>query len=223
MKVLIIENNLEKSNQISENLKEFFELEDIRVFDSLEHIDLNEYEDYTFITHSDEDAKNLKNKLGDTETKFFAYFGNEEEKVYCIKKNFSTINQQSQHAIDCLIDEVFMALNLRRNLTGALYLKAAIELAVREPEVLIRGITKKLYPDLAKRFNTTSTKIERAIRHAIDTCYNNNKFVALNELFNLKIFEPNDKPSNGEFIALIADKVKLNRNRETFIRKRNYF
>ena len=76
---------------------------------------------------------------------------------------------------------------------------------------VINRITKELYPGIAKEFNTSSSKVERAIRHAIDVAWNRGKVENINELFGYVVYDENDKPTNGEFIALIADKLAMDR------------
>lgn len=83
-----------------------------------------------------------------------------------------------------------------------------MKLAVDEPEI-INSITKRLYPSIAGRFDTSASKVERAIRHAIEVAWNRGKMENVNSLFGIKIYSNNDKPTNGEFIALIADKMLL--------------
>lgn len=77
-----------------------------------------------------------------------------------------------------------------------------------DPEI-INSITKKLYPSIAATFNTTASKVERAIRHAIEVAWNRGKIENINQIFGMKIYSANEKPTNGEFIALVADKMLL--------------
>ena len=80
---------------------------------------------------------------------------------------------------------------------------------------LINRITKELYPGIAKRYNTSASKVERAIRHAIEVAWTRGKIENLNQLFGFHIYGKNDKPTNGEFIALVADKLVMeNQGRE---------
>ena len=77
---------------------------------------------------------------------------------------------------------------------------------IDEPEI-INSITKKLYPAIAEKFDTSASKVERAIRHAIEVAWNRGKIENINSIFGLKVYTSNDKPTNGEFIALVADKM----------------
>lgn len=74
---------------------------------------------------------------------------------------------------------------------------------------VINRITKELYPGIANKFNTTPSKVERAIRHSIDVAWNRGKVENINKLFGYVVYDKNDKPTNGEFIALVADKLSL--------------
>jgi len=81
-------------------------------------------------------------------------------------------------------------------------------MAIDNPEI-INNITKKLYPEVAGKFNTTPSKVERAIRHAIEVAWNRGKIENINTLFGVRVYGQNEKPTNGEFIALVADKMLL--------------
>ena len=81
-------------------------------------------------------------------------------------------------------------------------------MAVENPEI-INSITKRLYPEVARVFDTSASKVERAIRHAIEVAWNRGKIENINSLFGIKVYNHNEKPTNGEFIALVADKMIL--------------
>ena len=81
-------------------------------------------------------------------------------------------------------------------------------MAVEDPDI-INNITKKLYPSIGEKYQTTASKVERAIRHAIEVAWNRGKIENINSLFGVKVYSHNEKPTNGEFIALVADKMIL--------------
>ena len=83
------------------------------------------------------------------------------------------------------------------------------ELDAPEQQEIINSITKRLCPSVAAAFNTTPSKVERAIRHAIEVAWNRGKIENINNIFGMKIYSANEKPTNGEFIALVADKMLL--------------
>jgi two-component system response regulator (stage 0 sporulation protein A) len=74
---------------------------------------------------------------------------------------------------------------------------------------ILNSITKQLYPSIAKKYDTTSSRVERAIRHAIEVAWERGKTDTIDELFGYSINKGRQKPTNSEFIALIADKIRL--------------
>ncbi len=115
-------------------------------------------------------------------------------------------NTNPQHGLDEKISNIFISIGIPANIKGYQFLREAVKLAVEEPEI-IGSITKKLYPTIAERFSTSSSKVERGMRHAIEVAWNRGKIENINSLFGLKIYNSNEKPTNGELIALIADKM----------------
>ena len=104
------------------------------------------------------------------------------------------------------ISNIFISIGIPAHIKGYQFLREAVKLAVVEPEI-IASITKKLYPTIAEKFETSSSKVERGMRHAIEVAWNRGKIENINTLFGLQIYGANDKPTNGELIALIADKM----------------
>ena len=83
------------------------------------------------------------------------------------------------------------------------------ENGIGENDIIINSITKKLYPTIAEKYDTSASKVERAIRHAIEVAWNRGKIENINNLFGIKVYSSNEKPTNGEFIALVADKMLI--------------
>ena len=108
--------------------------------------------------------------------------------------------------LDEKITAVFLSVGIPAHIKGYHYLREAIRMVFYKPE-LISHITKELYPGIAKRFNTSPSKVERAIRHAIEVSWTRSKIENVNKLFGYNIYGKNEKPTNGEFIALVADKL----------------
>lgn len=106
------------------------------------------------------------------------------------------------------ITNIFISVGIPAHIKGYQFLREAIKMAVERPEI-VNSITKKLYPTIAERYDTTSSKVERAIRHAIEVAWNKGKIDSINNLFGIKVYSANDKPTNGEFIALVADKMLI--------------
>lgn len=108
--------------------------------------------------------------------------------------------------LDEKITAVFLSVGIPAHIKGYHYLREAIRMVFYKPE-LISHITKELYPGIAKRFNTSPSKVERAIRHAIEVSWTRGKIENVNKLFGFNVYGKNEKPTNGEFIALVADKL----------------
>ncbi len=108
--------------------------------------------------------------------------------------------------LDEKISNIFISIGIPAHIKGYQFLREAVKLAVEKPEI-IGSITKQLYPTIAERFETSSSKVERGMRHAIEVAWNRGKIENINTLFGLKIYNSNEKPTNGELIALIADKM----------------
>ena len=106
------------------------------------------------------------------------------------------------------ITNIFITVGIPAHIKGYQFLREAILMAIDNPEI-INSITKQLYPTIATKFETTSSKVERAIRHAIEVAWNRGKIENINTVFGLKVYSSNEKPTNGEFIALVADKMLL--------------
>ena len=94
------------------------------------------------------------------------------------------------------------------HIKGYQYLRDAIIMSVRDPEML-SSVTKILYPTIAKTHKTTPSRVERAIRHAIEVAWGRGKLDTLNSLFGYTVSGGKGKPTNSEFIALITDKIRL--------------
>ena len=110
--------------------------------------------------------------------------------------------------MDERISNIFITVGIPAHIKGYQFLREAIKMAVENPDI-INSITKRLYPEVAKVFDTSASKVERAIRHAIEVAWNRGKIENINSLFGIKVYNHNEKPTNGEFIALVADKMIL--------------
>lgn len=104
------------------------------------------------------------------------------------------------------ITNIFLTIGIPAHIKGYHFLREAIKMVVEDNDIINR-ITKELYPGIAKKYNTTPSKVERAIRHAIDVAWSRGRAENINELFGYKIYSKHDRPTNGEFIALVADKL----------------
>ncbi len=119
--------------------------------------------------------------------------------------------KQSGRNTEEKITNIFLTIGIPAHIKGYHFLREAIKMVVEDNDIINR-ITKELYPGIAKKFNTTPSKVERAIRHSIDVAWNRGKVENINQLFGYVVYDKNDKPTNGEFIALVADKLCMDQS-----------
>ena len=110
--------------------------------------------------------------------------------------------------LELLITEIIHQIGVPAHIKGYHYLREAIILSVKNTDV-INSVTKLLYPTVAKKHKTTSSRVERAIRHAIEVAWDRGDVDVLNSYFGYTIQNSRGKPTNSEFIAMIADKLRL--------------
>lgn len=106
------------------------------------------------------------------------------------------------------VTDMIHEIGVPAHIKGYQYLREAIMMSVEDVEML-GSITKILYPTIAKKYQTTPSRVERAIRHAIEVAWSRGKMETLDALFGYTINTGKGKPTNSEFIALIADKIRL--------------
>lgn len=114
-------------------------------------------------------------------------------------------------SLDEKITSVFLIVGIPAHIKGYHFLREGIKMVYYNSDI-INSITKELYPGVAKKFKTTPSKVERAIRHAIEVAWTRGKIENINQIFGYNVYTKNDKPTNGEFIALIADKLIMERS-----------
>lgn len=105
------------------------------------------------------------------------------------------------------VTEILRNLGVPAHIKGYGYLREAIILVVNDPD-LINGITKELYPQVAETFHTTASRVERAIRHAIEVGWDRGDIEVLQNFFGNTVSLSKGKPTNSEFIALVADEIR---------------
>ncbi|GHU46064.1 stage 0 sporulation protein A [Clostridia bacterium] len=110
--------------------------------------------------------------------------------------------------IEYIVTDIIHQIGIPAHIKGYHFLRRAILLAAADTE-MINSVTKKLYPTVARHFNTTSSRVERAIRHAIELAWDRGDIDTLNSFFGYTVHGSRGKPTNSEFIALIADKLRL--------------
>lgn len=106
------------------------------------------------------------------------------------------------------ITNIIHEIGVPAHIKGYSYLREAITMVVNDME-LLSAVTKELYPSIAKKYNTTASRVERAIRHAIEVAWGRGQVDAINKLFGYTIHNDKGKPTNSEFIAMVADKLRL--------------
>ena len=110
------------------------------------------------------------------------------------------------------ITKTLHELGVPSHIKGYQYIREGITIVYERPEI-IGGITKELYPEIAKKFNTTVSRVERAIRHAIEISWNRGNWDLMEEIFGHSVDIDKAKPTNSEFIVTVADKLRLDYNK----------
>ena len=143
--------------------------------------------------------------------------GNDQDEIISVNASFAGRGSAGIKAIPQRIDEqnlesvitgVIHDVGIPAHIKGYVYIRDAISLCIKDNQ-FINSITKMLYPTIAKRHSTTSSRVERAIRHAIEVAWGRGHEAVLNDIFGYTIDTNKGKPTNGEFIALISDNIRL--------------
>ena len=117
-------------------------------------------------------------------------------------------------ALESQVTAIIHDVGVPAHIKGYQYLREAIIIAVKDMDV-INAVTKVLYPEVAKRFGTTASRVERAIRHAIEVAWDRGDLETLQKYFGYTVSNAKGKPTNSEFIAMIADRLQLERRKNT--------
>ncbi len=132
--------------------------------------------------------------------------GKTESKV--INTVFENHLPSFERTLEAEVTNIIHEIGVPAHIKGYQYLRDAIIMSVNDGEML-SSITKRLYPTIAKNHKTTSSRVERAIRHAIEVAWSRGKMDTIEELFGYTVSSRKGKPTNSEFVALIADKIRL--------------
>lgn len=133
-------------------------------------------------------------------------------RIQCLQKDkekyaqYIVDNQEAD--LETQITELLHEIGIPAHIKGYHYLRDSIMMSIDDIDVL-NAITKVLYPTVAKKYQTTASRVERAIRHAIEVAWNRGKLDTLEELFGYTVSNGKGKPTNSEFIALVADTIRL--------------
>lgn len=111
-------------------------------------------------------------------------------------------------SLDEKISNIFINVGIPPHIKGYCFLREGVKMAVKDPSI-INNITKKLYPLIGEKYETSASKVERAIRHAIEVAWNRGRIENINSILGVRAYVGAEKPTNGEFIALVADKMLL--------------
>ena len=122
--------------------------------------------------------------------------------------NENKINKNQPVDMISEITNIIHEIGVPAHIKGYMYLREAISMVVNDIE-LLSAVTKELYPTIGKKFNTTASRVERAIRHAIEVAWSRGQVETINKLFGYSIRNEKGKPTNSEFIAMVADKLRL--------------
>ncbi|GAA0482024.1 sporulation transcription factor Spo0A [Salinibacillus aidingensis] len=130
-----------------------------------------------------------------------------------VKNTHQAMSQTTQTVnnrvdLDSSITNIIHEIGVPAHIKGYMYLRTAISMVYHDIE-LLGSITKVLYPDIAKQFNTTASRVERAIRHAIEVAWNRGNVDSISKLFGYTVNMSKAKPTNSEFIAMVADRLRL--------------
>ncbi len=141
---------------------------------------------------------------------FNSTISSDEKPAHQTEEKEASTQKSSQKPLDleAEITHIIHEIGVPAHIKGYMYLREAIGMVVENME-LLSAVTKELYPSIAKKYNTTASRVERAIRHAIEVAWARGQVDAINKLFGYTIHNTKGKPTNSEFIAMIADKLRL--------------
>ena len=114
----------------------------------------------------------------------------------------------SQKVLDTTITAIIKEIGVPAHIKGYAFIREAIQMVYTDVD-LLGSVTKVLYPEIAKKYNTTASRVERAIRHAIEVAWNRGNYDVISKMFGYTVHHLKSKPTNSEFIAMIADKIRL--------------
>ena len=128
-------------------------------------------------------------------------------KLKDLQTNYIKVDN-TKSSLEAKVTNIIHDVGVPAHIKGYQYLRDGIIMAVNDVDV-INQITKQLYPDLAKQYKTTPSRVERAIRHAIEVAWNRGQIESMENIFGYTVNSNRGKPTNSEFIAMIADKLRL--------------
>ena len=119
-----------------------------------------------------------------------------------------SVQPREEQDIESIVTGIIHELGVPAHIKGYQYIRTAILMVIENMDML-NYITKRLYPAIAKKYSTTSSRVERAIRHSIEVAWNRGRAETMNEIFGYTVHTGKGKPTNSEFIAMVADRIRL--------------
>lgn len=135
-------------------------------------------------------------------------FASVDTKTFKAGAKQSGVTTQKSYDLESLVTEFIHELGVPAHIKGYQYIRTAIMMVVDNME-LLNYITKQLYPEIAKKYGTTSSRVERAIRHSIEVAWTRGRPETMDDIFGYTIDTGKGKPTNSEFIAMVADRIRL--------------
>lgn len=141
---------------------------------------------------------------------FNSVLSNSDEKKVLPFNDVTSNNTLEDKPLDleAEITNIIHEIGVPAHIKGYMYLREAINMVVNNVE-LISAVTKELYPNIARKYNTTASRVERAIRHSIEVAWARGQVESINKIFGYTVSRGKGKPTNSEFIAMVADKLRL--------------
>ncbi len=161
----------------------------------------------------------IMNAAQDAGAEYFLLKPQSEEAIYDTIRSFGkrsgrtgfevvSVDDDKSYDLESLVTEFIHELGVPAHIKGYQYVRTAIMMVVENME-LLNYITKQLYPVIAKKYSTTSSRVERAIRHSIEVAWSRGRPETMNRIFGYTIDTGKGKPTNSEFIAMVADRIRL--------------
>ena len=141
-------------------------------------------------------------------SQIFQISGTQKQAKPVVQKPVEQDATMSQRALDTTITSIIKEIGVPAHIKGYAFLREAIQMVYTDVD-LLGSVTKVLYPDIAEKYKTTPSRVERAIRHAIEVAWNRGNYDVISKTFGYTVHHLKSKPTNSEFIAMIADKIRL--------------
>ena len=159
--------------------------------------------DYYIVKHFDMDTFVMRIRELVSENQEYVRWQSGSQASY-----ISAIDASKPSSLEADVTFIMHEIGIPAHIKGYQYLRESIMMVVNDIS-LLNAITKELYPSVAEKYDTTPSRVERAIRHAIEVAWSRGRIETINKLFGYTVHEQKGKPTNGEFIAMVADKLRI--------------